>query len=90
MQPYNPDPYGWRKHRGPVQTMDPASALTEQPAAAAQAQATGGFQGLKGALDPRNPLLMLALLVAFFAGLIALSFHIRVGHKSVSAAVGSV
>lgn len=78
------DLWGYRKVRGgqQVASMD-QTAVTQQPQAAQQAQQNGGFKGLSGALNPANPLLWLLLLVLLLTGLLAVSFHVRIGRADI-------
>lgn len=82
------DVWGYRSMRkgAPVSSMG-ESAVTQQPQAAQQAQQTGGFKGLSGAISPQNPLFWLLVLVLLLTGLLAASFHLRIGRASVGATV---
>lgn len=87
----NPDVYAFRKLRGgqTVSSME-TIASTDQPQSvqASQASGNGGFKGLQAAADPANPLLWIVIALLVLVGLIGVSFHIRVGHRELSASVG--
>lgn len=91
MSMVNPDVYSFRKLRGgqTVSSMETV-ATTDQPQSAQQAQApgNGSFKGFQAAADPANPVLWMVLALLVLVGLIGVSFHIRVGHRQLSASVG--